>query len=345
MYNFINDYSEGAHESIIEELVKTNRMQTIGYGEDEICEKARNLIKNELEKDSAIHFMLGGTQTNLTVISHILKPYEGVISASSGHINVHESGAIEATGHKILSLLTENGKLTAQQVIDTMEEHLNSPTMVHMVRPGMVYISQPTEWGTLYKKQELSEIYSACKKYNIPLYIDGARLGCALASPENDINLKDLATLTDIFYIGGTKMGALFGEALVINNPIFNENFLYMQKQKGGLLAKGRLLGIQFEKLFTDNLYLKLASHAIKTAQNIQSALIQNGYSLSIISPTNQIFPIFEDSVLEKLSQNFTFEFLEKISETHSSVRICTSWATDENEVQKLIKELQKLAK
>ncbi|MEG1971567.1 MAG: aminotransferase class I/II-fold pyridoxal phosphate-dependent enzyme [Oscillospiraceae bacterium] len=343
MYNFINDYSEGAHENIINALIKTNREQTVGYCEDEYCAKAAKLIQKELGHKRAVHFMVAGTQTNLTVISHVLRPYEGAIAPITGHINVHESGAIEATGHKVLTVPTDNGKLTAGQVTEVMEEHLNNPTMIHMVRPGMVYISLPTEIGTIYSKNELSAIYDACKKYKIPLFIDGARLGCALSAPKNDLTLKDLAELCDIFYIGGTKMGALFGEALVINNPKYDENFQYMQKQKGALLAKGRLLGIQFEQLFTDRLYYKLGEHAVSMAQKIQNCLIENDYKLKITSDTNQLFPIFEDKALAALEKEFTFEFWEKADRNHSTVRICTSWATEEAQVEKICSMLTEL--
>ncbi|MEG2144329.1 MAG: aminotransferase class I/II-fold pyridoxal phosphate-dependent enzyme, partial [Oscillospiraceae bacterium] len=297
----------------------------------------------ELGHKRAVHFMVAGTQTNLTVISHVLRPYEGAIAPITGHINVHESGAIEATGHKVLTVPTDNGKLTAGQVTEVMEEHLNNPTMIHMVRPGMVYISLPTEIGTIYSKNELSAIYDACKKYKIPLFIDGARLGCALSAPKNDLTLKDLAELCDIFYIGGTKMGALFGEALVINNPKYDENFQYMQKQKGALLAKGRLLGIQFEQLFTDRLYYKLGEHAVSMAQKIQNCLIENDYKLKITSDTNQLFPIFEDKALAALEKEFTFEFWEKADRNHSTVRICTSWATEEAQVEKICSMLTEL--
>lgn len=345
MYNFINDYSEGAHENIMNALIKTNMEQSVGYGEDSYCSMAKKLIQKELCHKRPIHFMVAGTQTNLTVISHILRPYEGAISPITGHINVHESGAIEATGHKVLTVPSDDGKITAQQVADVMTEHLNNPTMVHMVRPGMVYISLPTEIGTIYSKDELSKIYKTCKEYDIPLFIDGARLGCALSASKNDLTLKDLAELCDIFYIGGTKMGALFGEALVINNPKYEKNFLYMQKQKGALLAKGRLLGIQFGELFKDGLYYKLGKHAVNMAQKIQDRLIENNYKLKILSDTNQLFPIFENSVLEALEKEFAFELWEKVDENYSVVRICTSWATDEVQVEKIINMLKGLKK
>ena len=317
--------------------------QTVGYGEDDYCSQAKKKIQKELKSDSIVEFLVAGTQTNMTVISHLLKPYEGVLGVSTAHVNVHESGAIESTGHKVLTVPSKDGKLTAKDVETVMEEHLNNPTMMHMVRPGMVYISNATELGTVYKKKELNDLYNTCKKYKLPLYIDGARLGCALASKESDISFSDLSNLCDIFYIGGTKMGAMFGEAVVFNDKSLAENFLYMKKQKGGLLAKGRLLGIQFSCLFEDNLYFKLAFHAVSQAQKIKKALISNGIPLFVDSSTNQIFPIFTKNQLAELNKHFNFEFWEKVDENSCAVRICTSWATDENQVDKLISLLSKI--
>ena len=344
MIKFDCDYLEGCHPAILDLLVKTNFDQTDGYGCDKYCEKARKLIlaacgfngkrgKNIPE----VHFLVGGTQTNTTVIASILRPYQGVICAETGHINVHETGAIESTGHKVLALPSKDGKLTAEQVEKYVESCVNDCNYEHIVQPGMVYISFPTENGTIYSKSELSAIYDICRKNGLPLFIDGARLGYGLAAEENDITLSDIASLCDVFYIGGTKTGALFGEAVVITNNAFKKDFRNMIKQRGGMLAKGRLLGIQFTALFTDDLYLRLAEHAVSAAKRIKTALEAKGVKFLFDSPTNQIFPIFPDNVLEELSKHFSFAFWEKTDKRHTAVRICTSWATKDKDVKKLI--------
>ncbi|MEG1060376.1 MAG: aminotransferase class I/II-fold pyridoxal phosphate-dependent enzyme [Oscillospiraceae bacterium] len=346
MYTFINDYSEGAHERIIDALVKTNRNQTCGYGMDEYCAEARELIKKKLNNDdSIIHFLVGGTQTNMTVIAALLRAHQGVISAVSGHINVHETGAVEATGHKVLTIPTDNGKITAEQVNRLISAHYADSSAEHTVQPGMVYISNPTEVGTIYSVSELTELKKVCEKYEIPLFLDGARLGCALASESNDLNWNDLTRLTDVFYIGGTKMGALFGEALIFNSPALEKDFRYFIKQRGGMLAKGRMLGIQFAELFRDDLYLELAAHADRLAKKLTDAVRAMGYAFFSDSPTNQVFPILPKSVIEALRENYGFEFWQNIDETHDAIRLVTSWATDETNVDEFTDTLARLTK
>ena len=342
MIQFQCDYSEGAHPKIMQRLMDTNMEQTVGYSEDPYCEHARTLIKAACQRpDADVHFLVGGTQSNTTVIAHILRPHQGAVAADSGHINVHETGAIENTGHKVLALPSVNGKLTAQQIADTFEAHINDCNFEHMVQPGMVYISFPTEVGTLYTHDELKDIYDVCQKYHKPLFIDGARLGYGLCSPECDITLPELAHLCDVFYIGGTKVGALFGEAIVITNPNLKQDFRYSIKQHGGMLAKGRLLGLQFETLFTDNLYYEISQNAIDQALRIKRALKEKGYPFFMESNTNQQFPIFPNDVLTQLEEHFQFSFWEKVDDTHAAVRICTSWATKKENVDLLIDEIK----
>ena len=270
MILFSKDYSEGCHENILKALNQTNYVQTDGYGTDEYCEEAKSLIKEACSSPNAdIHFLVGGTQTNFTVIASALKPYQGVISAVSGHINVHETGAVEATGHKVIPLPSDDGKITAQQVEECFLKHCNSDSAEHEVQPKMVYISNSTELGTIYTKSELTELSEVCGKYGLYLFLDGARLGYALTCKENDLDLQTIAKLCDVFYIGGTKVGALFGEAVVITNDNLKSDFRYMIKRGGGMLAKGRLLGIQFKELFTDNLYFEISKHAIEMAEKM----------------------------------------------------------------------------
>lgn len=341
MIQFQCDYNEGAHPLIMQRLLESNMEQTIGYGEDHYCNQARALIKQACQSDSIdVHFLVGGTQTNTTVISHTLRPYQGVLTAVSGHINVHETGAIESTGHKVLSIATPDGKLTATQIEDAVLAHQHEDGPEHMVQPGMVYISFPTEVGTVYTLEELESISAVCRKYALPLFVDGARLGYGLCSPDSDITLPKLATLTDVFYIGGTKVGALFGEAVVISNDALKRDFRYSIKRHGGMLAKGRLLGIQFAQLFTDNLYMQIAQHAIDQAMRIKSALQAKGIKFLIDSPTNQQFPIFNDAQYEELSKKYLFSFWQRIDEEHTAVRICTSWATKSENVDCLIEDI-----
>lgn len=344
MIQFQCDYNEGAHPLIMQRLCETNMEQTVGYSEDRYCEEARALIKKACEREDVdVHLLVGGTQTNTTVISHTLRPYQGVLTAVSGHINVHETGAIEATGHKVLAITSEDGKLTALQIEEAMQAHLNEDGPEHMVQPGMVYISFPTEVGTVYNCAELQEISEVCHKYSLPLFVDGARLGYGVCSPESDITLPQLAKLADVFYIGGTKVGALFGEAVVITNEALKRDFRYSIKRHGGMLAKGRLLGIQFATLFTDNLYLKIAQHAIDEAMRIKEVLKKKGIAFLMDSPTNQQFPIFSNAQLEILTKEFLFSVWQRIDEEHTAVRICTSWATESENADKLISAIEQL--
>lgn len=341
MILFNCDYLEGCHPKILERLVQTNLEQTTGYGLDPHCKHATELIRKTFDcPESNVHFLVGGTQTNTTVIAATLKPYEGVLSADTGHINVHETGAIEATGHKVLPLRSMNGKITADQVREAVELQAD---FEHTVKPGMVYISLSTEYGTLYSLSELKALYTACQELNIPLFIDGARLGYALASPANDIPVTEIAKLCDVFYIGGTKVGALFGEALVISNERINHDFRYMIKRHGGMLAKGRLLGIQFEVLMEDGLYFEIAQKAVGQAMAIRDALIEKNIPLLIDSPTNQLFPVFSTEQAAQLQKQFEFEFWERLDANRTCLRICTSWATTDENVEKLIGAIEAL--
>lgn len=343
MIRFECDYSEGAHPKVLKKLVETNLEQTPGYSTDKYCAKAAQLIKDECKRqDIDVHFLVGGTQVNLTVISAALRPHQGVISADTGHINVHESGAIEATGHKVLALPTADGKITAQQIHGYYDSHFNDATQEHMVQPKLVYITHSTELGTIYSKAELKAISETCKKNDLYLFIDGARLGYGLCSEESDLKLSDIADLCDVFYIGGTKIGILFGEAVVISNNVLKKDFRYLMKQKGGLLAKGRLLGLQYIALFEDGLYYEMSKHADKMAMLIKNACIKKGYKMLTDSPTNQQFPIMPDTVLDKLSQDFAYSYIQRIDEKNSAVRFCTSWATNEADVLKLAEAIEK---
>lgn len=346
MIYFNSDYLEGAHPSIMKRLAETNMAQSVGYSEDEYCAAAREKIKAACEApDADVHFLVGGTQTNTTVIASILRPYQGVIAPTSGHINCHETGAIESTGHKVLALPTDNGKITAQQIEEYYLWHHTSPDFEHIVMPGMVYISYPTEGGTIYSKAELTAIYETCQRCGLPLYIDGARMGYGLMSDECDLTLPELASLCDVFYIGGTKVGALFGEAVVVMNPALKKDFRFFMKQRGGMLAKGRLLGIQFDTLFTDDLYLKISRHAIDMAHQIREIFVSAGYPLLFDSPTNQQYPIMPDSELAEIGKNFGYEYWERVDETHSGVRFCASWATTQENVDALREAVNNLKK
>ena len=334
---FACDYMEGAHPAIMQRLIETNLVKTSGYGLDEYCESAKKKIRAACgAHDAEVHFLVGGTQTNATVIDALLKSYQGVIAAETGHISTHEAGAIEFGGHKVMTLPHHNGKIAASDIKSMLDGYYNDANHDHMVMPGMVYISHPTEYGTLYSRAELREINSVCREYNIPLYLDGARLAYALTCPQNDVTLKDIAALCDVFYIGGTKCGALFGEAVVIPHPGLIPHFFTIIKQHGALLAKGRLLGIQFDTLFTDGLYSHIGDVAIKAADRIRQALADNGYELCFDSPTNQVFCIIDDSIMEKLAQHVEFSFWEKYDDTHTVIRFATSWATDMEDVDRL---------
>lgn len=341
MIYFSTDYTEGTHPRILQRLAETNMEQTAGYGEDPHCERARALIRAACQDETLdVHFLVGGTQTNFTVISAALRPHQGVISAVTGHINVHETGAVEATGHKVLALPAPEGKLTAEQIRTYVRDHYEDESFEHIVQPGMVYLSNPTELGTIYTKAELTEISAVCKETGLYLFLDGARLGYGLTCRENDLTLPDIAALTDVFYIGGTKVGALFGEAVVISNPALKKDFRYLMKLRGGMLAKGRLLGIQFEVLFEDGLYFEIGRHGAAMAEKLRDALSELGIPCLVDSPTNQLFPVFSNEFIEKLHEEFAFEFYRKVDDAHSSVRFCTSWATKEEAVDQLIERL-----
>lgn len=344
MILFQSDYTEGACPEIMERLLQTNMEQTPGYGEDVHCERAAELIKKACGRDDIkVHFLVGGTQTNMTVIDSALRSYQGVLSADTGHINVHETGAVEALGHKVLALPPVDGKITADQIEDYCKSHWADASFEHTVQPKMVYLSQPTELGTLYTKQELEAIREVCEKQSLYLFVDGARLGYGLAAAGNDVDLPALANAADVFYIGGTKVGALFGEAVVIKHPELQRDFRYFIKQKGGMLAKGRLLGIQFETLFENGLYLEISRHAIGLADKLRAAFVEAGYPFMVENTTNQIFPVLPDEHLEKLKENYGYCYQQRIDEGHSAVRFCTSWATKEENVDSLIADLRKL--
>lgn len=341
MLRFECDYAEGAHEKILERLCATNLEQTPGYGVDIYCKRAAGLIKKACAAEGAdVHFLVGGTQANTVMIASILRPYQGVISAATGHIAVHETGAIEAAGHKVLTIVNDDGKLKAEQVKALYNAHWGDANHEHTVQPGVVYISHPSENGTIYTKAELEALSTLCKQLELPLILDGARLGYGLAAPGNDVSLADIARLCDMFYIGGTKVGALFGEAVVITNDALKKNFRYHIKQRGGMLAKGRLLGLQFETLFTDGLYETIARRAVEMSMEIRQAFSDKGLSFRYESVINQQFPILPDSMFRELSKSYAFSFWEKYDEGHTVARICTSWATKPEDVQRLIRDI-----
>ncbi|MFP5115323.1 threonine aldolase family protein [Bacillaceae bacterium C204] len=338
MYSFKNDYSEGSHPRILNALLETNLVQEDGYGEDQFSQKAVELLKERIGRtDVDIHLLSGGTQTNLIAISAFLRPHEAAMAASTGHILGHETGAIEATGHKILSIEAENGKLTPSDIQAVLDGHPDE----HMVKPKLVYISNSTEIGTIYSKHELEDLSDFCKKNKLILYMDGARLGSALTSKENDLQLSDLPALVDAFYIGGTKNGALIGEALVICNDSLKEDFRYHLKQKGALLAKGRLLGIQFLELFRDNLFFDLASHANKMAAILSEEISKANFQFLTDSPSNQIFPILPNALITELEKDYSFHIWEKVDAEHSAIRLVTSWVTKEDEVAAFLERLK----
>lgn len=341
MIRFECDYAEGSCQEILKKLEETNMEQTPGYGNDIYCESAKEKIKKLCKcQDVEVHFLVGGTQANMTTVASILKPYQGVISADTGHINVHETGAIEATGHKVLVINTKDGKLNAKQVREMYEIHQNDVNHEHCVQPGMVYISYPTESGLIYTKNELENLYKTCKECNLPLYIDGARLGYGLMANNSDMNIEDIAKNCDVFLIGGSKIGALFGEAVVITNKKLQENFRYHMKQRGALLLKGRLLGIQFDVLFENNLYFNISKHAIDMAMEIKNVCVNEGYKFLYNSDTNQQFPILPNNLISKLSKKYSFFIWTKVDENNSAVRFCTSWATRKQDIDELVKDI-----
>lgn len=337
MLNFGCDYLEGAHEKILARLMETNLEKQPGYGADQYTESAKRKILEACEcPDGEVFLLVGGTQTNATVIDAYLNNYQGVIAVQTGHIACHESGAIEASGHKVLTLPQHLGKMDAAELKAYLTAFYNDETYEHQVIPGMVYVSHPTEYGTLYTKAELQAIYEICREYEMPLFVDGARLGYGLAAEESDLTLPELAKLCDVFYIGGTKVGALCGEAVVFpkKSPKF---FFTTVKQHGALLAKGRLLGIQFDTLFTDDLYLEISRHAIRLANELKAGVTAKGYPLLIDSPTNQQFVIVENEKYEELKKHVAFSTWETVDEHHMAIRFATSWATREDEVQELL--------
>ena len=346
MIRFNSDYLEGAHQRVMDKLMETNMVQTVGYGEDEYCDQARAMIRDLCKAPKAdIHLLVGGTQTNFTFLAAAMRCYQGVISAETGHIAVHETGAVEATGHKVITLPQKNGKICAGQVSEYCRLHFSDASHEHMVMPKVVYISQSTELGTVYTREELIAMRGVCDQWNLYLYVDGARMGYGLCSEGCDVDLPFLAEVADAFYIGGTKQGILFGEALVILNDELKKDFRYVIKQNGGMLAKGRLLGVQFCELMKDDLYFELARHAVKLAMKLKKALAEMGVDFIVDSPSNQQFPILDDGVIEALSKNYSFSYQERVDANRSAVRFCTSWASTEEQVDSLIGDLKKLLK
>lgn len=336
--HFDSDYMEGAHPKILQRILETNMDKLPGYGVDQYCQSAKEKIRKACEcPEAQVEFLVGGTQTNATIIDALLQPYQGVICAETGHINVHEAGAVEANGHKVIGLPQANGKISASQVDRYLENLRSDESYEHMVDPGMVYISHPTEVGTLYTKKELEELRQVCDKYGIYLYMDGARLGYGLMAYDTDVTLPDVARLCDAFYIGGTKVGALFGEAVVFTRPDMVKHFLRTKKQHGALLAKGWLLGLQFDTLFTDNLYFEISHHAIDVAMKLKKGLLEKGYRLYMDSPTNQQFVIMENEKLREFSKKVTYTTWERIDGGHTAIRLAISWATREEDIEELI--------
>lgn len=332
------DYMEGAHPEILRRLVETNMEKTFGYGSDPYCESAREKILGACGcPEGEVYFLTGGTQTNATVIASLLAPYEGVIAAQTGHVSVHEAGAVEYTGHKVLTLPQTNGKIRGKELHAYLEAFYEDENREHMVMPGMVYISHPTEYGTLYTKEELRELHEICEEYGIPLYLDGARLGYGLGAEGTDVTLPVIAEYCHVFYIGGTKVGAFCGEAVVIPKKNRIPHFFTMIKQHGALLAKGRLLGIQFDTLFTDGLYQKIGEHGVRMAMKLKKALLEKGYELYVDSMTNQQFVILENTKKQELLENVHFEFWENLDDSRTVMRFATSWATSEEDVDRLI--------
>lgn len=343
MIRFDSDYTEGCHPRVLDALVRTNMEQTPGYGLDEHCERARALIRSVCAAPEAdVHFLVGGTQTNATVIAAALRPWQGVLSPDTGHINCHETGAIEAGGHKVLTLPHENGKITAEQLRRAVDALRADGNYEHIVQPGMVYISQPTEYGTLYTKPELEAISAVCREWNLPLMLDGARLAYALAADET-LTLADYARCCDVFTIGGTKCGLLFGEAVVITRADLKPDFRNLIKQRGGMLAKGRLLGVQFETMFEDGLYLECGRHGIAEARRIRGALLARGLDLAFDSPTNQLFVLLTPAQRDKLQRDFAIGCWDTTGGERDAYRLCTSWATKPEAVDGLLAAIAKL--
>ena len=342
MIRFECDYTTGAHPRILEALVNTNSEACPGYGVDEHCEHARAMLRDLCQTpDAGVHFLVGGTQANATVIAAALRPHQGVLCAETGHINVHETGAIEATGHKVLGLPAVEGKITAAQIDQYCLAHHVDPAREHMVQPGMVYLSHPTELGTVYTLAELEAIYEICRRWKLLLFVDGARLAAGLAA--SDTTLADLGRLCDVFYLGGTKAGLLFGEAVLIPNPNLDFDFRYLIKQHGGMLAKGRLLGVQYEVFLTDDLFLEIGRKEVAQAMRLRRAFEEKGYPLFVNSPTNQQFPILPNGHMAALQEKYSFEVWAKVDENHTAVRFCTSWSTRDEDVDALIRDIRSL--
>ena len=342
MIRFECDYTTGAHPNILEALVNSNEEACPGYGVDQHCEHARDMLRELCQAPEAgVHFLVGGTQANTTIIAAALRPHQGVLCAATGHINVHETGAIEASGHKVLGLPAEAGKITARQIDEYCRAHYDDVAWEHMVQPGMVYLSHPTELGTVYTLAELEAISAMAHSWKLPVFVDGARLACGLAA--SDITLPDLARLCDVFYLGGTKAGLLFGEAVVITNPNLNHDFRYLIKQHGGMLAKGRLLGVQFEAFLTDGLFLDIGKQEVAQALRLRRAFEEKGYPLFVNSPTNQQFPVLPNEHIAALEDKYSFETWAKVDGEHTAVRFCTSWSTVDGDVDALIADLQRL--
>lgn len=345
VYLFHNDYNECCHPAVLQNLIELQNTQMPGYGADPCCDRAAEKIRRLCEReDVAVHFLVGGTQTNLTVIAAALRPHQAVLTAQSGHINVHETGAIEATGHKVVTVPSSDGKLTAAQIADAAEYQLHDETAEHVVQIKMVYISNSTELGTVYTLKELKDISSVCKRYGYYLFMDGARLGYALTSAGNDVTLADIAHLCDAFYIGGTKCGAMFGEAVIITNPFIAQDFRYLIKQRGAMLAKGWLLGAQFDALLEDDLYFKITAHANRMADKLRATLQEAGYPLLVDAASNQVFPILPNKLLDQLSVDFTYSLQEVVDDMHKAVRFCTSWATTQEGIDALCNAIKSFA-
>ncbi|MBO4265148.1 MAG: aminotransferase class I/II-fold pyridoxal phosphate-dependent enzyme [Clostridia bacterium] len=341
MISFENDYSTGAHEKVLKRLMDTNRIPKTGYGCDDFCDLAKMKIKAVCKNpDAEIYFLVGGTQTNQVVIDTMCAPYEGVIAAKTGHINAHEAGAVEFCGHKVLPCGHKDGKISAEDVEKYVDDFYSESSYEHMVFPGMVYVSHPTEYGTLYTKKELSDLYEVCQKHNMRFFIDGARLAYGLCAEKTDVKIEDLGSLCDVFYIGGTKCGAFCGEAVVFTHSNMPAHFNTRVKQHGAMLAKGRFLGLQFDALFTNDLYFEIGRHAIAMAKRLHSAFSSHGYEFYIDSPTNQQFVIMDNEKMRSLSEKAAFSVWEKYDDTHTVVRFVTSWSTSDDDIAELEKLL-----
>lgn len=344
MVSFENDYNKGAHPKVLAALLDTNTENCTGYGNDPYCASAAAKIRAVCEcPDAKVTFISGGTQTNSIVITAMLREYEGVVAATTGHVSLHEAGAIECTGHKVLEIPAEDGKITPDALASYLRGFYDDGNHEHMVFPGMVYISYPTELGTLYSKAELTALHNICSEYGIPLYLDGARLGYGLTSRKCDLTLPEIAKLTDVFYIGGTKVGTLIGEAVVFTKNNMPEHFITTVKRHGALLAKGRVLGVQFDALFTDGLYFEISRHAMQMAEKLKKILSDAGCRFYLTSPTNQQYILMENDKMKKLAEKVAFSFWEKVDETHTAIRFVTSWGTTDEELEVLKNSLAKL--